>query len=363
MKQTFYHNASGLPDDQQITTARDQSILARAIQDRFPQYYHYFSTPAFVFRGKAMRSHNHLLGRVAGVDGMKTGYIRASGFNIVTSVRRNNRHVIAVVFGGRTANARDARVVSLIESNINLASVKRTAPPLVEGVETADARKDVPEVRETKVAGATPAAALAPVPAPAQSVAAAAPAREAEQPEAGSTDPIKPNRVKTFTVRAGGMRTASLSPPAPDSRKLSPAPAGTNVSSVTNVATVKGEAAPPPPGAKPGVLGVLPANKVASNSDSIPVTASTAEVSAKRNGGWMIQVGAFDDESDAKQRLSTCQSKAKDQLTEAAPFTERVSKGEKSMFRARFAGLEKDQAEAACKHLKRSDIPCMLLKN
>jgi D-alanyl-D-alanine carboxypeptidase len=367
MKYTFYHNASGLPDDQQITTARDQAILARAIQDRFPQYYHYFSTPAFVFRGKAMRNHNHLLGRVAGVDGMKTGYIRASGFNIVTSVRRNNRHVIAVVFGGRTANARDARVVSLIDNNINIASVKRTAPPLVEGVETADGRDDAPamkEVRETKVVAAAPVAA--PVPAPVQSFAAAAPAAAPQQPEAGSTDPIKPNPVKTFTVRAGSMRTASLSPPTPDSRKLASSPATANAANVTTVSTVKAEAAPlpPPPGAKPGVLGVLPANKVASNSDSLPMAASTAEVSAKpRNGGWMIQVGAFDDESDAKQRLSTCQSKAKDQLTKADPFTERVSKGEKSMFRARFAGLEKDQAEAACKHLKRSDIPCMLLKN
>jgi D-alanyl-D-alanine carboxypeptidase len=364
MKHTFYHNASGLPDDLQITTARDQSILARAMQDRFPQYYYYFSTPSFVFRGKVIRNHNHLLGRLPGVDGMKTGYIRASGFNIVTSVRRNNRHVIAVVFGGRTANARDARVVSLIENNINIASAKRTAPPLVEGVETADARDDAPAikaVKETKVAVAGPVAA--PVSAPVQSFAAAAPAQVPDQPESGSTDPIKPNKVKTFTVRAGGMRTASLSPPSPDSRKLAPSPATANV---TTVSTVKAEAAPlpPPPGAKPGVLGVLPANKVASAGDSVPVTASTAEVSAKpRNGGWMIQVGAFDDESDAKQRLGICQSKAKDQLTKADPFTERVSRGEKSMFRARFAGLEKDQAEAACKHLKRSDIPCMLLKN
>jgi D-alanyl-D-alanine carboxypeptidase len=372
MNHTFYHNASGLPDDQQITTARDQSILARAMQDRFPQYYHYFSTPSFVFRGKVIRNHNHLLGRVPGLDGMKTGYIRASGFNIVTSVRRGGRHIIAVVFGGRSASARDARVVGLIDSNINVASIKRTAPPLTEGVETADADADVPEVKETKetkVAVAAPAAVATPAPAP-QAIAAPplapAPSRSAElqQPEPGSTDPIKPNPVKTFTVRAAGTRTASLSAPAPDSRRLGPTPAA-NIASVTTVSTVKAESAPlpPPPGAKPGVLGVLPASKVASANDNVPVTASTAEVSARRNGGWIIQVGAFDDESDAKQRLNMCQSKAKDQLSKADPFTERVAKGEKAMFRARFAGLEKDQAEAACKHLKRSDIPCMLLKN
>jgi D-alanyl-D-alanine carboxypeptidase len=369
MNHTFYHNASGLPDDQQITTARDQSILARAIQDRFPQYYHYFSTPSFVFRGNVIRNHNHLLGRVPGLDGMKTGYIRASGFNIVTSVRRGGRHIIAVVFGGSSASARDARVVSLIDGNINVASIKRTAPPLAEGVETADADADVPEVketRETKVAAVAPAPVVTP-PAVAAPPLAPAPSRSAEvqQPEPGSTDPIKPNPVKTFTVRAAGTRTASLSAPAPDSRKLARSAAAASLTNVTTVSTVKAESTPlpPPPGARPGVLGVLPANKVASAGDSVPVAASTAEASAKRNGGWMIQVGAFDDESDAKQRLNTCQSKAKDQLGKADPFTERVAKGEKSMFRARFAGLEKDQAEAACKHLKRSDIPCMLLKN
>jgi D-alanyl-D-alanine carboxypeptidase len=87
------------------------------------------------------------------------------------------------------------------------------------------------------------------------------------------------------------------------------------------------------------------------------------EPAAKPRGGWMIQVGAFDDEKDAKERLVSAQGKAKDQLGRANPFTERVAKGDKTMFRARFAGLEKDQAETACKNLKRSEIPCMLLKN
>src|SRR5674476_265937 len=152
MKHTTYRNASGLLEDQQITTARDQAILGRAIQDRFPNYYRYFSTRTFDFRGKSMRNHNHLLGSVEGVDGIKTGYIHDSGFNIVTSVRRANRHIVAVVFGGRTANARDARVLSLINNNINIAAVKRSAPPLVEGVETAAVRgKDNKETKDDKI--------------------------------------------------------------------------------------------------------------------------------------------------------------------------------------------------------------------
>src|SRR5664280_2707246 len=307
MKNTTYRNASGLPEDQQFTTARDQAILGRAIQDRFPRYYSYFSTRTFAFRGKMVRNHNHLLGNVEGVDGIKTGYIHDSGFNIVTSVRRANRHIVAVVFGGRTANARDARVRSLIDNNINIAAVKRTAPPIVEGGETAEARaKDSKETKDDKIR-----------------VASTAPVTHHDEPSAGSTDPIKPIAVKTISVQVGAVRTASLSPLPSDSRKLMLAPATVSPTNVTNVAIVKRDP-PAPPGAKPGVLGVLPA-KLASAGDSMPVTAVMPEPAAKpRSGGWMIQVGAFPDETEAKQRLVAAQGKAKDQLGQADPFTERV---------------------------------------
>lgn len=360
MTQTTYRNASGLPDDEQVTTARDQALLGRALQDRFPNYYHYFSTRTFAFRGKKMRNHNHLLGSVDGVDGIKTGYIRASGFNIVTSVHRNNRYIIAVVFGGRTANVRDARVRSLIDSNIKLAAVKRTAPPVGEGTATA----------ETKLPAKPPTPARDPRE---DTVAVTA----STGPSLGSTEPIKPIAVKTLSVQAGG-RMAALSALPSDNRKLykTPASAGT----VTTVATVKSDLPPPPPGAAPGILGVLSISEVkkpargaqlASIGDKAPVAAvaalpgqdSAADTAAKSHGGWMIQVGAFPDEQNAKERLSTAQSKAKDQLGQANPFTEKIAKGDKSLFRARFAGLNKDQAEDACKNLKRSEIPCMLLKN
>jgi D-alanyl-D-alanine carboxypeptidase len=358
MKGTTYLNASGLPEDQQYTTAQDQALLGRAIRDRFPNYYTYFSTRTFDFRGKSVRNHNHLLGVIDGLDGIKTGYIHDSGFNIVTSVRRNNRDIVAVVFGGRTANERDARVRSLIDSNINIASAKRTAPLMAEGAEVAeakDAKKDIPE----KASPAPPAPASANV--------------ASNGPPVGSTEPIKPNAVKTFTVHPGTMRTASLSPLPSDNRKLAPAPATANHASVTTVATVKSEtpALPvlPPPGAKPGVLGVLQvksaqaAAQVASAGDSIPVPAAAAEPSPKPRSGWMIQVGAFPDEKEAKQRLSAAQGNAKDLLRKADPFTEKIAKGDKPFYRARFAGMEKDQAESACKHLKLSEIPCILVKN
>ena len=108
---------------------------------------------------------------------------------------------------------------------------------------------------------------------------------------------------------------------------------------------------------------MAPPAKVASAANSVPVPAVTAEPATKARSGWIIQIGALPDEKEAKQRLETAQSKAKALLGKADPFTERIEKADKVLFRARFAGLEKVQAEAACKHLKRSEIPCMLVKN
>src|SRR3569623_34821 len=130
MMRTTYRNASGLPNDEQVITARDQALLGRALQDRFPNYFPYFATRSFTYQGRTVRGHTRLLGSVDGVDGIKTGYIRASGFNIVTSVNRDNRHIVAGVFGGRTARARDGVVRNLIDDTIKVASIRRTAPPV-----------------------------------------------------------------------------------------------------------------------------------------------------------------------------------------------------------------------------------------
>ena len=140
MTSTTYINASGLPADEQITTARDQAVLGRAIQHRFPVYYQYFATPSFHYKGAEIHNHNALLAQVKGVDGIKTGYTEASGYNLVTSVRRDERHIVAVVLGGTSNAARDARMRQLIEENILLASTQRTVPVIVDnhGERTAD---------------------------------------------------------------------------------------------------------------------------------------------------------------------------------------------------------------------------------
>jgi len=462
MSRTIYKNASGLPDSNQITTARDQSTLGRAVQERFPRYYKYFSIRTFVFRGQSIGNHNNLLGRVEGVDGIKTGYVNASGFNLVTSVHRGNRYLVAVVMGGSSAGSRDAKMRDLISDKIAQASVKRTAPMVAEGspppearpepkavakVETAPEPKVAAKVEakpEPKVAAKTEAAKTEAKPEPKAearfAVASAvslpvrlnsAPAAQADpaattrtesmaaaaQPRtaAGSTDPIRPVLVKTLSVKAG--TTASLAPmqvsataptePAPV-RAAAPVAASAPVVAVKPepapqpapvvVAAAKPEPAPapfPPPIAAK-IEAPLPALVTASKPDVPAPALSFAPIAAKaepaaapvaaparvaaaepapaptraapaakpqHRSGWIIQVGAFPGEQEAKKRLASAQTKAAKLLTKAEAFTETVEKGGTTLYRARFAGLDKDSAEAACKHLKRNDVECVTVKN
>jgi D-alanyl-D-alanine carboxypeptidase len=122
MSRTTFVNASGLPDNAQITTARDMATLGRALREHYPQYFSYFSTPSFVYGGHRIANHNRLLGKVAGVDGIKTGYTRASGYNLVASVKRDNREIVAVVIGSETSKWRDNHMTYLIGKYLPKAS-------------------------------------------------------------------------------------------------------------------------------------------------------------------------------------------------------------------------------------------------
>lgn len=119
MKRTTFKNASGLPDASQTTTARDLAILSRALMADFPKEYALFSTREFTYSGSVFQNHNGLLGRVNGVDGIKTGYIRASGFNLAASAERDGRRVIAVMLGGESAKKRDAQVETLLATGFD----------------------------------------------------------------------------------------------------------------------------------------------------------------------------------------------------------------------------------------------------
>jgi D-alanyl-D-alanine carboxypeptidase len=334
MSRTVYVNASGLPDDDQVTTARDQATLGRAIQERFPRYYRYFSLESFEYRGHTIRNHNHLLGKIDGVDGIKTGYTRDSGFNLVTSMWRGRRHVVAVVLGGRSAGSRDAQMRELLADNILLASTTRGAPTLAkapaEVARVADERDPTPPARPLTLHKLAKVEAL--------SSGENEPVATAFHvtPTPGSTDPIRPLLVKTVSIKPSPKAVKSNGPkfvsvPAPSPRPNTAAPIKT-----ANAASDDGHR-------------------------SAPHRASPPEKSLR--GGWMIQVGAFGAEREARHRLDAAKNRAKRLLGDADPFTEPVTKGEKTIYRARFAGLDKHQAEAACRTLKRNEIACMALKN
>jgi D-alanyl-D-alanine carboxypeptidase len=412
MTKTVYRNASGLPDDEQVTTARDQSILGRAIQDRFPRHYRYFATTSFNFRGRNIRNHNQLLGRVEGVDGIKTGYTRASGFNLVSSVRRGNRHIVSVVLGGRSGRSRDAMMRGLIAEHIGNGATKRTVAAIVErdGGEYKTAQAE-----PTAKANAKPEAKTETGPAPSAMSAQARPAAEtpaakpqpmplssgviASEPLAiipGASDPIQPVRVKTVHVRSGRAKTPAPLVPAetasiPQTKQIATAETEVRPAAAQAPASAAAPREKPIHGIGHGILGTLPASnnphasamasadpwprpsvsKPASFPAPLPQSAAaagepfpaSAPPKAAARSGWFIQVGAFDDESEARQRLDTAREQAKQLLAKAEPFTEPVAKGDKTLFRARFAGFEKDQAEAACRTLKRSAISCITVKN
>jgi D-alanyl-D-alanine carboxypeptidase len=425
MSKTIYRNASGLPDDEQVTTARDQSTLGRAIQDRFPRYYRYFSTTAFNYRGHSIRNHNRLLGNVEGVDGIKTGYTRASGFNLVTSMRRGNRHLVGVVLGGRSGGSRDAIMRNLLAENLEKASTQRTVAAITDR-NGADANTDVansepasrPQPVQTpgtiEVASAEPVAML-PARSASRSIFAAATAAVPKPEPApmtsgviqsqsisaipGSSEPMKPVKVKTVQVKAGQVKLASAGSPQPATPVTSAIPpARPGVPETSNAVVTKAETnkavevarieAAKPEAAKPqmppqpanhgtgnGVLGVLPASSAqpaqamayadpAPRPQPQPMQQNGATKPAAARTGWIIQVGALESESEARLRIEAARNQAHGLLAKADPFTEPVvAKGDRKLFRARFAGLDRDQAEAVCRTLKRSDISCITVRN
>ncbi|WP_439409865.1 D-alanyl-D-alanine carboxypeptidase [Bradyrhizobium sp. DASA03076] len=424
MSKTVYRNANGLPNDEQVTTARDQATLGRAIQERFPRYYRYFSTTSFTWRGEQIRNHNHLLGSVEGVDGIKTGYTRASGFNLVTSMRRGNRHLIGVVLGGRSGGSRDAIMRNLLAENLEKGATTHTVAAVTER-NGADASTDVADASETparpvpQVQVAAASAPEAPAPRPASRFAALAAATAAmppvqPKPEAkpteskiepapltngvissqplalipGSSEPMKPVRVKTVQVKAGAVKVASAAPTQVGPQVTNTVPARGDVAETSGAVVARADIVnkpeparaelPPQPagfGTGNGVLGVLPAATAAAPAPAPVAKLASADPApqpiqmsagkpAVTHSGWIVQVGALESESEAQQRIEAARSSARGLLSKADPFTEQVvARDNRKLYRARFAGLERDQAEAVCKTLKRADISCMTLRN
>ena len=323
MSRTTFRNASGLPNRKQRSTARDMARLAQALQQDFPHRYHYFDDQRFRYRGRVHRSPNRLLGRYRGMDGVKTGYIRASGFNLAASAERDGRRVIAVVFGGKTSRSRNAHMANLLDLGF-----------------TRIAENDAKRGR-VRYAG---------IPRPPGGSGLAAPALRFKPAVimVAATEP--PELVEGAAAPpAEPIEIAEDPPPAP---QPSPAPAE----------VVSGPPSPQAPPVKPGSATPTVVESVAAPEPS-PSPALAEKVAAASTGGgaWGIQVGAYESVTAAEiamRRASVRVPLLTDSTATLAPRTN----GRGTLYRARFLGLYKNDAGRACKALRAAPMPCTIIR-
>lgn len=303
MTRTTYRNAHGLPNTAQMTTARDQARLGVALRQHFPQYYGYFSTRSFKFGKQTIGNHNRLLGNVRGVDGIKTGYTRAAGSNLATSVEADGRSIVAVVLGGKSSASRDAQMRKLVATYLPKAS----------------------RGGNSNLIAATPSAPV-------------------EQPVAvaSASGMDLPNSGPLPVARYGDEPVVTAFAAAP-SRPV--------------VAAM--EMATRPPAAVP-----VPAPEYIPQSAEAPVqvdeviTAST-RASQPESTGWVIQIGASPDKNSAMNLLQSAQDKVGKVLSSATPFTVAFNKDGSQLYRARFGGFDNQtKAVNACNALKKKGISC-----
>lgn len=381
MTNTRFRNANGLPDPGQYTSARDMMKLGVALQVRFPQYYPLFSIRSYTFRGRTIGNHNNLLGRINGVDGIKTGYVNASGFNLVTSVKRDGRKIVAVVMGGKTAAQRDAHMVQLINAYLPKASRGRgyddqlvadalnapkvaaagaTAPaeparlvaastlpphpmpmprPMMAGMDTVDPD---PAVVTASVAPAAPLSIISP--------AAAAPQEVAEAP-APAVIPVaapseEPASLATATLPAS-LANANLPSSAAEAfADIGPAPHGDPLADLVARADAHSRRAA----------------RTVQVASAAPAPRETTAEAVARASGWYIQIGAVGSNAAAMNLLDKAKSAAP-QLAAAKPIAEPVSKGGSTVVRARFGGFANEKAaNRACAALKKSDFACFTIR-
>jgi D-alanyl-D-alanine carboxypeptidase/D-alanyl-D-alanine carboxypeptidase (penicillin-binding protein 5/6) len=323
MTKTVFRNASGLPDPGQVTTARDMATLGRAIQEHFPEEYKYFSRRSFKWRGQTIVGHNYLLGRVDGVDGIKTGYTRASGFNLVTSVKRDNRYLVGVVLGGDSGKSRDARMTQLVKTYMPKASKGARTAPLIAG-------------------------------APANDGSQLAAYAEVETPIPPKR-PIAPEPITTASVvGANSIFALSAVEEGDTSDAENDAPANVDVETITSAVIASDKVTPRTQQMPPRVdIASL------SNDEAVAAAAPAADI-----GGWKIQLGATPTEGSARDILERAQAKAPNALADASPYTETVVKENVTLYRARFAGFSgKDEARAACAQLTKQKFACLALSD
>lgn len=216
MRNTQFRNANGLPDLKQHSTARDLAVLGIALREHFPQYYGYFSTRSFSYRSRRIVGHNRLLGKIEGVDGIKTGYTRMSGFNLVSSVNTDGKKLVAVVMGGTSGGSRDAQMAKLIAQYLpaasrrdggNLIASRKNSQISVAALELPE-NEDVPVPVQRETVASRPAEIVTAYaePAPAESPAAHILRVPAPSPKAevGEGDVSEVDPVTTASASPGG---------------------------------------------------------------------------------------------------------------------------------------------------------------
>ncbi|RFC62393.1 D-alanyl-D-alanine carboxypeptidase [Fulvimarina endophytica] len=326
MAHTTYRNANGLPDNGQRTTARDQAKLGIALREHFPQYYKYFSTRSYDFRGTRLGNHNRVLGRMDGVDGIKTGYINASGFNLVTSIKKDGKSLVAVVMGGRSGRSRDDHMVDLLKRTLPLAT-RRDEGALI-------------AARPNTGAGLAVAALTG-------------------LPERGPVPDTRPGqllsadeRIAAAYATSGALVADAL--PQPSSRPVR----GRQALAAALVGDTGTQQLMLPTASTNALAAPVPGNRTVDPTFTGGI-GSRAALAAAPSSPWVVQIAATPDQALANQMLADAKRKAGAALASAQPFTEPVGQGGQTLHRARFAGFgSKDEAWSACAALKRADYAC-----
>jgi D-alanyl-D-alanine carboxypeptidase len=407
MRSTTFRNAHGLPDSEQVTTARDMVTLALAIYDHFPRQAQVFATRQFTYAGASYRNHNTLLGTFAGMEGIKTGYTRSSGFNLTASVRRDGRHVVAAVFGGSSAASRNAEMRTLLTRGLARAGTTKSRRPvlLARAEPTAHAGR-APARGDTQPITRSAAATPAPRPAP-RLVEPIAPAAAPAAAPARADPPIQMARVRPVSVVATPAPARATAPAATRADPyVERAPAEYIAPwyhrPAVEVQQEAAPAAPPPPqpilrepprpayaapdtgrGARPSTLSaqaarieqgapaVYAAAQIPGQYAERPsyagapmpqAPAAAAAAPIPRGGDYAIQVGAFATAAEADARLRQIRQSAQGVLALAADHTEPVTQGSRTLYRARFADLEAASATQACNALRRQHVDCFVAR-
>ncbi|MDJ0946933.1 MAG: serine hydrolase [Kiloniellales bacterium] len=396
LKRTTFRNASGLPNRRQLSTARDMATLARALIRDFPQYYHYFGTKSFKYRGRRYRNHNKLLRTYAGADGIKTGYIRASGYNLVASSVRNGRRVIAVVFGGKTSRSRNRHTASLLDRGFKrLTLIAKTYPPPPPRKPTAIAAARQARETQTALVPVTPGATLPTAAAP------------AIPPQRHGGTSLETETVATFRPPAPGSGPgldpqallAELKAGQPHNGKRPEAEVAVGSLTAEDLAAqplagpgaLATDAAVPPPVAVESVPLADPQpdrNPVAAAQTPAPVTAKPADAAPtppskpatiaaakagtslenqvveprRKPGAYGVQVGAFYRYRPAQKAAQKAFRKAPKLLAEAEVSVTHVRGARGKLYRSRLVGLSKRNARQACRKLRSLKIDCMVVR-